>query len=138
METGHTIYPQLGGDLAYACERLGKGLGALGVIIILYRGEGRQTEIALSFAPSFETDSAEFERLTTHILADVYSTNISKSDKACEMLCKATAAECVIVFIINHDGPVRVGVSEPRSKEFVAAFALQISKELGSRSQIGS
>jgi hypothetical protein len=86
-----------------------------------------ETEMGMTFASGLKFKSEEFRKLTNKILDGVYSATTSKEDKACIMLAEATSAECVILFVIKKDGSVSVTVSQPKSDEFVAAFALQIA-----------
>lgn len=123
----HKHYPKLGGDLAYGCQRLAEGLGAVGAVVVLYRGKTEQTEVGMTFALQLKVDAAAFRRLMDEILKNLYATSIGISNKACVMLAGATDAECVILFLIEKDGAVRVAVSQPKSNEFVAAYALQIA-----------
>lgn len=120
-------YPKIGGTLGQACGLLAKGLGAVGAVIILYRGMKEKTETAMSLAPGLKMDAAAFEGLTNAILNDTYTTSISTPNQACIKLAAATDAECVILFLIEKDGAVRVSVSQPKPKDFVAAFALGIA-----------
>ena len=120
-------YPKLGGDLKYGCERLAKGLGAVGAVVVLYRGMKEETEIGMSFAPGFKISATVFRQLTDEILKDTYSVSIDSPNRACVMLAEQTCAECVILFLIEKDGAVRVAVNQSRPKDFVAAFALGIA-----------
>jgi len=81
----------------------------------------------MNFAPQLKVDAATFHRLNEEILENSYATSMEISNKACVMLAEATGAECVILFLIEKDGAVRIAVSEPKSNEFVAAYALQIA-----------
>jgi hypothetical protein len=123
----HKNYPKLGGDLDSACQRLGKGLDAIGVVAVLYRGMNEKAEMCITFAPGVNIKPEEFRKLMNAILEDTYSTSIAKTNKGCVMLAEATNSECVILFVIKKDGSVLVNVSEPKPNEFVAAFALQVA-----------
>jgi hypothetical protein len=123
----HKHYAKLGGDLTYACQRLAEGVGAVGVVVVLARGMTEEAEVGMTFAPGLRINPGDFRGLTDEILKGSYSASISKADKACTMLAEATRAECVILFVINKDGTVRVNVSQPKPNDFVAAFALQIA-----------
>src|ERR1035441_5650331 len=104
----HKNYPKLGGDLDYACQRLGKGLDAIGVVAVLYRGMNEEAEMCITFAPGVKIKPEEFRKLTNEILENTYSTSIAKANKACMMLAEATNSECVILFLIKKDGTVLV------------------------------
>lgn len=121
-------YPKMGCGLTVACQRLAEGMNALGVIVILYRGEKEMVETGVAFANGINFEPAEFRRLTNEILDGSFSTSISVADRACGMLADATDAECVIMFVIGKDGFVQTRVNRPESKEFVAGYALQIAK----------
>jgi len=120
-------YPKLGGDLAYGCQRLIESSGAGSAVVILYRGENEQTEVAMQLAPWLDIGAAAFRRLTDEILKDTYAASIGTANKVCKLLMTATSAECVILFLIEKDGALRVWVSQPKPNEFVASFALQIA-----------
>jgi|SRR5579862_9460454 len=123
-------YPKMGCGLTCACQQLAEGMSALGVIVILYRGQKEMVETGITFANGFRFEPAEFRRLTNEILDGSFLTSISVADKACGMLADATEAECVIMFVIGKDSYVQTRVSRPESKEFVAGYALQIANGL--------
>lgn len=123
----HKHYPKLGGDLTSGCRRLAEGLGAVGVVAILYRGQSEQAEVGMTFAPGLQIDAAAFHKLTDEILKNTYALSTATPNRGCVMLAEATGAECVILFIIEKDGAMLVSVSQPKSNEFVAAFALGIA-----------
>ncbi len=81
----------------------------------------------MTFASELKIKAEDFRKLTDAILQNSYSATLIIANKVCQMLAKATESECVILFVINKDRTVRVSVSQPRSNEFVAAFALQIA-----------
>jgi hypothetical protein len=123
-------YPKLGGDLLHGCQRLAEGLGAVGAVAVLYRGMSEETEFGMTFATELKMGGAGFRKLTEEILNDTYSESITRPNKACVMLAEATGAECVMLFLIQKGGVVQVSVSQPKTSEFVAAFALQIANSL--------
>lgn len=130
---GHRHYAKLCGDLTYACQRFAEGGDAIGVVIVLFRGMAIEAEVAMAFAPEIKINPQEFRELVKEILRGLYTTSISKADKTCVMLAEATNSECVILYAINRDGIFRVNVSQPKSNEFVAAFALQVANGLDAR-----
>jgi len=129
----HEFYPKMGGDLVAACERLAKGLGLVGAVIILYRGKKVDAEIGMSFAPNLKVGPNAFRELTNSIINGEYSTSLNTPNGGCMKVAEATDAEGVIFFLVEKDGGVRVSVSKPMLPDVVASFSFGIATNFEAR-----
>ena len=121
-------YPKLDGNAVKdGLQKLAEGIGALGIIAILYKGMEAQTETVIVLAKDLKIKSKDFRALAQKILDGCHSKNFCAADKACGMLAAATDSEWVILFAIHKDGAVNVTASQPNLVEFAAGFALQIA-----------
>ena len=87
------IYPKLGGDLAQACERLASGLRVPGIVIVLFRGNVEEIEVAAAFGEYFKIESKAFRDLAGEILRGSYEKSLAAASEGCLMFAQATGAK---------------------------------------------
>lgn len=111
MEHEATIYPMMGCTLTGACEQIGKGVGAIGVIAIIWREE-QDVEVGMSFNPGYRiADLVEgFQRLGGKIIEGTVSV---PEDKAAAMIARAVDSNYVVLVVIALDGAVRISHNAP-------------------------
>jgi hypothetical protein len=102
----------MGCTLTQFCERIGRGIDAVGVIAIVWRGEETDTEVGMSFNPGFRiadlTDG--FHQLGGQIIEGKFPVEVNKS---AQMIATATGSDYVVLVGIYPNGGVRVMHNQP-------------------------